>query len=162
MSTRSTKSGTLTPARQIAGFIARFDPAIARLIRTTRAAVRRRFPTAIELVYDNYNALAFGFCTTGRASDCLVAVAAFPRGVALSFYWGATLPDPHRLLQGRGKQNRFLRVTSAVELRKPAVAALLKGAVAQARTPPPRTGHGRTIIQSVSAKQRPRRPRTKG
>jgi hypothetical protein len=34
---------------------------------------------------------------------------------------------------------------------------LLMGAVAQARVPLPASGRGRTIIKSISAKQRPRR-----
>ena len=60
----------MTPAQQLAGFISRFDPAIAALARAARVRLRRRFPTAVELVYDNYNALAIGWGPTERASDC--------------------------------------------------------------------------------------------
>lgn len=42
-----------SPAKQLAGFIAKYDPAVARLTLATRAALRKRLPTAIELVYDN-------------------------------------------------------------------------------------------------------------
>ena len=42
-----------TPAQQLTGFIAKFDPAMAKLIRACRAAMRKRFPTANEMVYDN-------------------------------------------------------------------------------------------------------------
>src|ERR1700674_1807285 len=69
-----------SPAKQVAGFIAKFAPKVARLIRSTRAAVRRRFPTAVELVYDNYNFFVMGFCTTERASDCIVSLAANAKG----------------------------------------------------------------------------------
>ncbi len=35
--------------------------------------LRRRFPTAVELVYDNYNALAFGWGATHNArSRCAI------------------------------------------------------------------------------------------
>jgi hypothetical protein len=47
---------------QIAGFLAKFDPAMAQHIVRLRTAVRSLFPTAHELVYDNYNFLVFGFC----------------------------------------------------------------------------------------------------
>lgn len=47
---------------QLAGFIAKFDPSIGKLVRSARSAPRKRLPTAVELVYDNYNALAIGFC----------------------------------------------------------------------------------------------------
>jgi hypothetical protein len=150
-------------AKQVASFIAKFDPPIARLLRTCRAGLRKRLPTAIEQVYDNYNFLAIGFCTTERTSDCLVSLAASAKGVALSFYYGATLPDPEGILLGSGNQNRFVRLESAATLGKPAVAALIDAAVAQARTPLSATGPGYTMVKSVSAKQRSRRapPATK-
>ena len=90
----------VTPAKQIAGFIAKFDPEVAKLIRAARSALRRQFPTAIEQVYDNFNFLAIGFCTTERTSDCIISVAANSKGVGLSFYHGASLPDPNKILQG--------------------------------------------------------------
>jgi hypothetical protein len=42
-------------------------------------------------------------------------------------------------------------------LAEPAVEAPLRAAIAQAKTPLPRTGRADTIIKAVSAKQRPRR-----
>jgi hypothetical protein len=148
-----------SPDKQLARFIAKFDARVARLIRSTRLAVRRRFPTATEIVYDNYNFLALGFCSTERPSDCVVSLAANAKGVGLCFYYGATLPDPHGILQGSGNQTRFIRLESAATLAKPEVEALLKAAVQQAKTPMPTGGKGRTIIKSISAKQRPRRQR---
>jgi len=147
----------VSPAKQVASFIAKFDLKMARFIRSTRAAVRKRFPTAVELVYDNYNFFVMGFCTTERASDCIVSLAANAKGVGLCFYWGAKLPDPHKILLGSGNQTRFIRLESAATLARPEVEALLKAAVAQAKSPLPATGRGCTIIKSTSAKQRPRR-----
>ena len=100
-----------SPAKELASFIAKFDPAIARLVRAARSALRKRLPTAIEQVYDNYNFLAIGYSTTERTSDCIVSLAVSAKGVALSFYHGASLPDPDKLLVGSGNQNRFLRLT---------------------------------------------------
>ncbi len=68
------------------------------------------------MVYDNYQFLAIGFGATERASDCVVSLAVSPKGVALSFYYGATLPDPDTVLLGEGKQNRFVRLESAATL----------------------------------------------
>jgi hypothetical protein len=112
---------TVSPAKQIASFIAKFDPKMGKLITSLRTATRKRFPTAIELVYDNYNFLVFGFCTTERASDCLVSLAAQASGVGLCFYWGATLPDPHKILKGSGNQVRTIRLESAATLARPEV-----------------------------------------
>lgn len=145
------------PSARIAAFIARFDPRMAKLIQSSRAALRRRFPTAFELVYDNYNFLVFGFCSSARASGCIVSLAANAKGLNLMFYWGAALPDPHGLLQGSGSQNRFIRLDGPATLAKPEVRELIEAAVARAKTPLPASGSGSTIIRSISARQRPRR-----
>jgi hypothetical protein len=146
----------VAPAVQLAEMIDRFSPPVRRLIRASRAALRQAYPTAIELVYDNYNALAIGFCSTPRASDCLVSVAAYAGGVNLYFYYGASLPDPHHRLQGNGRQGRFVRVEGLPTLKERAVQALLRSASRHARTPLPRSGKRRLIIQSISARRRPR------
>ena len=143
--------------KQLKGFIAKFEPKHQDLIRTMRKALRKRLPTANELVYDNYNFFVIGYCSTERPSDCVVSIAAAASGVGLSFYYGATLPDPHKILLGSGSQNRFLRIDSAKMLARPDVEALIAAAEAQGKIPMPARGGGKLIIRSVSAKQKPRR-----
>jgi hypothetical protein len=150
-----------TPAKQLAGFIAKFEPDVAKVIRECRRALRRRFPTATEVVYDNYNFFVIGYCATIRPSTCIVSLAAAANGVGLSFYYGSTLPDPDGLLQGNGSQNRFVRLPSARTLSEPGVAALIDAAVKQAKVPLPRAGRAALVIKSISAKQRPRRASAK-
>lgn len=149
---------TVSPAKQLAFFIARFDPEIAKLVRSARSVLRKRFPTAIELVYDNYNALAIGFSTTERASDAMFSLAVYARGVNLYFIYGRSLPDPEKLLQGTGNRGAFVRLDDLAVLDKPAVKALLKAAVRHAHPALPASGAGYTVVKSISAKQRPRRP----
>ena len=139
------------------GFVAKFDPPIARVLRQARSALRKRFPTAVELVYDNYNALAIGWGPNERASEVIVSLAGFARGVSLYFTHGARLEDPHRLLQGGGRQGRFIRLERVDVLRDARVQALLDAAEALGKTPLPEDGKGYTVIKSVSAKQRSRR-----
>ena len=62
------------PGAQLAGFIARFNPAIAKLVRAARVRLRKRLPTAVELVYDNYNALAIGYGPNERRSEAIVSL----------------------------------------------------------------------------------------
>jgi hypothetical protein len=149
---------SFAPAKQLAAFISKFEPAIQRTLRSSRAALRKRFPTAIEQVYDNYNFLVIGYCSTERPSSCIVSLAASAKGVVLSFYNGASLSDPQKLLQGSGKQNRFIRLPSAKELSEPAVELLIEAAASNAKTPLSSVGRGRLVIKSISAKQRPRKP----
>jgi hypothetical protein len=142
---------------ELASFIDKFEPSVAKLIRECRAEMRRLLPTAVEIVYDNYNFFVIGYCSTERPSDCIVSIAAASNGVGLSFYRGASVPDPEGFLQGEGKQNRFIRLSSAERLRIPGVVRLIHSAESIGKTPLPKTGNPRTIIKSVSAKQRPRR-----
>ena len=150
------RSAVESPAIQLAGFIDKFEPAMARRIRACRAVLRKRLPSANEMVYDNYNFFVIGYSPTERPSDTIVSLAAGANGVGLSFYHGATIPDPHGLLLGEGVRNRFIRLESAARLSDSQVAELVESAVAQSKVPPG-DGKGRLIIKSISAKQRPRR-----
>jgi hypothetical protein len=145
------------PEKQVAAFVRKFSPADQRLIRAVRAALRKRLPTANELVYDNYNFFVIGYSPTERPSDAIVSLAARANGVGLCFIHGASLPDPDHVLLGSGNQTRFVRIDSPAVLERPEVKALVAAAVAQARAPLPATGRRRVIIRSVSARQRPRR-----
>lgn len=148
---------TGTPEQQLKTFIAKFEPKLQTLIRAVRSGLRKRFPTANELVYDNYNFFVIGYCSTERPSDCFISIAADANGVGIAFFWGAKLADPHKLLLGSGKQNRFLRFDSAKVLDRPEVLELLRAAADYGKNPLPRSGRGKLIIRSISAKQRPRR-----
>ena len=143
---------------RLRGFIAKFERKDQALIRAARRALRKRLPTAYELVYDNYNFFVIGYSPTERPSDAVLSLAAGANGLGLCFIHGAKLPDPNRLLLGSGKQTRFIRLPTAAVLDRPEVEALLAAAVADAKTPFPSRGRVRLVIRSVSAKQRPRRP----
>jgi hypothetical protein len=143
--------------KQLASFINKFDSKHRSLIRSVRKELRKRFPTANELAYDNYNFFVIGYGPTERPSDCIVSIAAAASGVGLCFIHGASLPDPNRILLGEGNQTRFIRLESASRLNRPEVKALLAAAVDRSKTPLPPTGQGKLIIRSVSTKQRSRR-----
>jgi hypothetical protein len=146
------------PEEQLASFTAKYTPEIGALAQKALAKVRARLPGAIELVYDNYNALAIGFSPTERASDVIFSIALYPRWVSLFFFRGADLPDPQKLLKGSGKQVRHIVLESAADLDKPAVKTLMERALERSAKPLDSANRGRIIIKSISAKQRPRRP----
>ena len=152
-----TSSKSSDPEEQLRSFIEKFAPPHQAIIHAARKKLRKRFPTATELVYDNYNFFVIGFGPNERPSDCIVTIAAAANGVGLCFVRGASLPDPEKVLLGSGKQTRFVRLPSANILEQPAVRALLSVATDRAKTPLPGSGRGKLVIRSVSAKQRPRR-----
>jgi hypothetical protein len=155
------KAGTASAETQLKSFIAKFEAKDQRLIRAVRTAVRKRFPTANELVWDNYNFFVIGYSPTERPTDSIVSIAARANGVGLCFIYGAGLPDPKKLLLGSGNQTRYIRLESADLLAHPDVEALVAAAIDRAKTPLPDKGRGRLIIRSVAAKQRPRRKTAK-
>ena len=127
-----------------------------KLIRSVRAAVRKRLPSANELVYE-YNAFfVISYSATERPAEAIVATAARPDSVRLYLMQGPRLPDPKKLLMGSGKQTRFIRLEAARQLAHPDVEALIAAAMDQASAPLPSKGRGRLVIRTLGAKKRPR------
>ena len=143
---------------QLDGFIAKYSPDVAAVARAALIRMRRLLPGAVELVYDNYNALAVAFGPSERASEAVVSIAVYPRWVSLFFLQdGPRLPDPEGLLNGAGTKVRHIVLESARDLDKPAIRLLIREAVGRAVAPIDSAGRGRIVVRSVSAKQRARR-----
>jgi hypothetical protein len=150
----------LSAEHQLKGFIARFEPKRQTLIRSVRKALRTRFPSANELVYDYTANLVIGYAPTERGSDAVVATASGADGLRLYFNQGPELPDPKKILLGSGKQTRFIWIESPGTLILPEVEALLEAATDRAKIPLRPGGRGELIIKSTAAKRRlSRKPR---
>jgi hypothetical protein len=147
--------------KQLASFIARFDPEVARLAESILRRMRLLFPTALELVYDNYNALAIGFAPSERTSEAIFSIALYPKWVSLFFLQAKGLPDPSRILRGSGTVAKHVVLASPEMLDDPAVQELMRQAQGLAKVPFDPHGARQLIIKSISANQRPRRPAAK-
>ncbi len=147
----------MSPEQQLDAFIARFTPDVAGVALAVLARVRRLMPGAVELVYDNYNALVIGFGPSERASDAPLSVVVYPRWVALCFLGGAALPDPEGLLEGEGTTVRRIVLARPEDLDAPGVRTLIDRAL-ELTLPWDRGRPARMEIRAVAAKQRPRRP----
>ena len=120
------------------------------------AAMRKRLPGFLELVYDNYNALAVGFAPSEKTSEVVFSIAVYPRWISLFFFGGPKLKDPKKLLKGSGTRVRHIVLTDGAKtLASPDVEALMAQALKSAQVPAGQKS--RIIIKSISAKQRPRR-----
>lgn len=151
-------SARLGDTERIEGYLARYDSGIVTLGKACRRRLREQVVRGFELVYDNYNALVFGYSPTPRTSDAVLSIALYPKWVTLFFLKGAALPDPSQLLSGSGKTVRGLRLASADDLAAAEVHALIQVAMAQAPASFDAAPRLATVIRSESAKQRPRRP----
>jgi hypothetical protein len=145
-----------TAEQQLKSFIAKFDRNLGKHIRECRSAMRKRFPTAHEMAYDNYNFFVIGYSPTERPSDAILSMAASGNGVGLCFIQGAKLPDPKRVLKGSGNQTRSIHVDDMSLFERPELLALIDMAETNGK-PMPASGRGPLVIRSISKKQRPRR-----
>ena len=143
-----------TPEAQLRSSLDRFDPKDQKLFRAVRAAVRKRLPTANELVYDYSHSVVISYSPTDQGIDGIVSIAARADGVRLYLMHGPQLPDPKKLLLGSGKQARFVQVETASQLTHPGMQALIGAAIERASVPLSPEGKGKVIIRSVAAKQR--------
>ncbi len=117
-------------------------------------------PQANELIYDNYNALAFGWSPTDRVGHviCSIAVGRSNKNVHFGFYWGSELSDPEKMLLGKGNQYRYILVADKKKFPKEYIRKLVKEAYSNALKKvkdPKQIKQGLTIVKSVSAKKRP-------
>jgi len=84
-----------------------------------------------------------------------------PEWVSLCFLQGAKLPDPEKRLLGNGNVARHIKMKKgAVTIDEPGVRTLILEALDRAKVAIPKGQERQFIIKSVSAKQRPRRPRS--
>lgn len=149
----------MTPREQLDAFLDRFLPDVAKNARRALAKVRKLCPGAMELVYDNYNALAIGFAPSERASEAIVSIAVFPKYPTLFFLQqGVKLPDPTRRLRGSGTRVRHIVLDDVSILDAPDVRNLVALALSRAKVPLDPTRRRTIVIKSIAAKQRPRRP----
>jgi len=89
-------------------FLSPFDDNTKELVLWLREFVWDLYPQTNELIYDNYNALAFGWSITDRLGHtfCSIAVGRTSKNIHFGFYWGSEISDPEKLLLGKGNQYR--------------------------------------------------------
>jgi hypothetical protein len=152
--------GNATPDAQLRSLNDKFDPKHQKLIRSIRVALRKRLPTANELAYDYSSFFVIAYSPTDKGIDAVVSIAARADGVDLYFNHGPQLPDPKKLLQGSGKQTRFVRLKTAKHLSDPDVEAFIAAAIDRSSVALPSKGKGSLIIKTNktgAAKKQPRR-----
>ena len=139
---------------QVGALIDKFTPAHLRLVGAIRRSLRKRLPTAHEVVYEYRDCFVISYSPNQRGYEGVLAIRAGANGIRLYFNLGKELPDPAKLLQGSGGQTRWINLEGASTLARPEVARLIDEAVARNRVPFALAGRGSLIIRSSSVKQR--------
>lgn len=139
-------------------FLIPFEKEIVDLAMWLREFAWDLYPDCNELIYDNYNAVAFGWSPTDVLGDTFCSVAVFNnKYVHFGFYWGSQLSDPEKMLEGKGSQYRYIKVKSKTEFPQKYVKQLLKEACTYslAKLKPAKNKlKGATIVKSISAKKK--------
>ena len=136
--------------------IDKFAPAYLRLVAAMRRSLRKRLPTAHEVVYEYRDWIVISYSPNDHGYEGVLSLRADADGVKLYFTRGKELPDPAKLLQG-SSQTRWINVEGASTLARPEVASLIDEAIALNRVPFAGAGRGWVVMsRSTSAKQRQR------
>jgi hypothetical protein len=152
--------------KELLGFLKPFGEEITELMLWLREFAWDLHPTANELIYDNYNAVAVGWSPTDRVGHtfCSIAVGRTSKNIHFGFYWGSELADPENLLLGKGNQYRYVRVTGKQEFPRASIKKLVKEAYANSLAKvkdKKQLMRGKTIVKSISAKKREKKPSKK-
>ena len=119
---------------QVRAGIAKFAPAHLRLVSAMRRWLRKRLPTAHEVVYEYRDCFVISYSPSERGYEGVLSIRGSADGVRLYVNRGKELPDPEKLLQGSA-QARWIAVEDASTLTRPAVTSLIDEAIARNRVP---------------------------
>ncbi len=142
---------------QLRGLVVKFAPSHEKLVGAARRWLKKRLPTAHEVVYEYRDCVVISCSPNEHGYDGVFAIRASGDGVKLYFNRGKGLPDPDKLLRGAGTQARWIQLEGASTLARPEVARLADEAIARNSVPFAPTGRGPVVIRSESAKPRQRR-----
>jgi hypothetical protein len=81
--------------------IGKFAPAHLRLIGAMRRSLRKRLPTAHEVMYEYRDNFVISYSPSEHGYEGVLAIRGSADSVKLYFNRGKELPDPAKLLQGR-------------------------------------------------------------
>jgi hypothetical protein len=144
-------------------FLEPFGENTVDLVMWLRDFVWDLYPMTNELIYDNYNAVAFGWSPTDRQGHifCSIAVGRTSKNIHFGFYWGKEISDPDKILLGQGNQYRYILVTDKTKFPKNYIENLIQEAYKNSLSKVKDKSqiiHGQSIIKSVSEKKRSKKP----
>ena len=117
------------------------------------------YPESNELIYDNYNALAFSLSLTDKAGEVFCSMAVFAKYLNFGFNRGSEIPDPYNILTGNGSLYRYITIKNINDFLEKEIKLLLQNAYANAISrlkPGQQFIKGQTITKSISpVKKRP-------
>jgi hypothetical protein len=112
----------------VLAFLAEYPVTICDIARRLREIVSAAIPNAGEELDRPGRVIGYGFVPGYSGLVCTIIPS--KKGVKLGVVYGAQLPDPSGLLEGSGKQHRYVAFTKPADLEKAGLKDLLRAAVA--------------------------------
>ena len=146
-------------------FLEPFSSDISETVLWLRDFVWNLYPQTNELIYDNYNALAFGWSPTEKVGHtfCSIAIGRTSKNIHFGFYWGAEINDPGKILLGQGNQYRYILVDNIKSFPMTYIEKLIAEAYENSLSKVKDKAHlrnGLTITKSISEKKRDKKTKT--
>ena len=127
-----------TPEFSVAGHLAKVPPAVRPTVRAARRTVKAAAPRAKEIAYQSKpprsSRAMWKLARYSLDGAYVVGLGTFPKHATLFFYRGSEIDDGSGLLQGSGKDLRFITLNGPVDAERPAVRRLVRKAFALERT----------------------------
>ena len=104
--------------------IANSPPEIQAMAHAARQLLADVMPGITEVPWARQKIAGYGVGPK-KMSQHFCYIAPFKKHLNLGFMYGARLPDPENLLEGKGADLRHIKIRQAADLQKPAVRELI-------------------------------------
>jgi hypothetical protein len=139
---------------QVSALIDKYAPAHLRAIGAIRRVLRKRMPTACEIIYEYNGFFVISYSPSEHGYEGVLALRGSADGLRLYLSRGKELSDPAKLLRKAGGETRWIDLEGASTLAHPEAARLIEATIALNRVPFARTGRGSVIMSPSTAKKR--------
>lgn len=114
-----------TSKTKVEDILAGHAPPVRAVAERLREIVLDTVPTAVESAYPHWHGIGYRHPESGYFG------AIFPQAdhVRLGFEFGTLLPDPHRVLEGTGKQVRYVIIQDEESIPAQAIRELILAAI---------------------------------
>jgi hypothetical protein len=122
----------MNASAEVERLLANYPAPVAGIARAVRETVLAALPGCAEEADDADKVIGYGYGPGYKHMICTLILS--KAGVKLGFSGGASLDDPHHLLEGSGKVHRYVVVADRDAARDPRLGELLRTALAAYRT----------------------------
>lgn len=139
---------------ELAQLIQKLAPSQTKLFAAARRWVRKKLPTAHEIVYEYRDCVVVSFSPSGRGNEGVLGLRASDEGVRLFLNNAKSVDDPLKLLKGSGSMARWVGIENAATLKDAAIGKLVAQAIEVNPVAFEDAGRGSLVVRPTTASKR--------